>query len=483
MNDYKFQKSLCKVIKGEILYDKEILNFYSVDASLYQVIPKLVIIPKNDRDISNVIKFAIKHKISVTARGAGTGLVGNSLNSGIIMDLKNMNSIHITKNNVKVQPGVLKGNLDNILEKKQKFFPPNPSIGSFCSIGGIIGNNSSGSRTLKYGSAIDNVSEITFIDGRGRKITLPSDKKFGAKILKISKKVDLNKFPKTSKNSCGYRLDKIKTINDTHKIIVGSEGTLGIVLSAKLKIKNLPQKKILFIIEYNSFQTLAKDCVIIKNTNPSAIEFVDKQTLMNFKFKFNKNTKCLLFVEFDSDLEIIEKNLPKNIHAKCITKIKTEKEIKKWWKFRDLALSYSLKKIKLEDRVPHIIEDAAVPLEKLGSLFELIQKINKKFQTKTVMYGHAGNGNIHVRIISNRKKIKSLEKIAQEYFDTVINFGGTITAEHGDGIARSEFVEKQYGKKNYKIFKEIKELFDPYGILNPGKITSHKSQLKHIERL
>ena len=480
MNDYAIQKSLCKIIKGEVLDDKDILNFYSVDASLYQVIPKLVVIPKDDKDITKAIKFAMKYKISVTVRGAGTGLVGNSLNSGIILDLKNMNSIHVTKKYVKVQPGVLKGNLDNILEKSQKFFPPNPSIGSFCSLGGIIGNNSSGSRTLKYGSAIDNISEITFIDGTGRKITLPSDKRFGKKILEISKNIDLNRFPKTSKNSCGYRLDKIKTLKDTHKVIVGSEGTLGIILSAKLKTENLPLKKILFIIEYNSFQILARDCSIIKETNPSAIEFVDKQTLMNFKFKFHKNAKCLLFVEYDSNLQIIEKNLRKNIHSKHITKIKTEKEIKKWWKFRDLALFYSLKKIKPDDRVPHIIEDAAVPLDKLGSLFSLIQKINKKFQTKTVMYGHAGNGNIHVRIISNRKKIKNLEKISSEYFNTVIKFGGTITAEHGDGIARSEFVEKQYGKKNYKIFNEIKDLFDPYGILNPGKITSHKNQLKHI---
>ena len=482
MNNRQLQKSLCKIVKGQVLQQKEILNFYSVDASLYQVFPKVVIIPKNENDIISIVKFANKNKISVTVRGAGTGLVGNSLNSGIILDLKNLNAATLTKNAVKVQPGVMKGNLDALLEKKQKYFPPNPSIGPYCSLGGIIGNNASGSRTIKYGSAIDQISEITFIDGKGNRITLPSNKKLGKKILRISQQAELDKFPKTSKNSCGYRIDKVQTIRDTHKILVGSEGTLGIIVSAKLNVKNIPQKKLLFIIEYDSLQTLAKDCYLIKETSPSAIEFVDKQTLRNFNIGFNKKTNALLFVEYDSDLEFNGRKLRKIINSKLIMKIKTDSEIKQWWKFRDRALSYSLKSIKLEYRVPHIIEDAAVPLEKLGALFLLIQKLNQKFRTKTVMYGHAGNGNIHVRIISKRKKITALEKIAKEYFDNVIKLGGTITAEHGDGIARSEFVEKQYGGKNYKIFKELKKIFDPNFILNPGKITSHKNQLKIIEK-
>jgi len=169
------------------------------------------------------------------------------------------------------------------------------------------------------------------------------------------------------------------------------------------------------------------------------------------------------------------------VTGKIIKKITTEKEIEKWWKYRDLALSYSLKSIKKENRVPHIIEDATVPLEKLGKLFLIIDKINKEFKTKTIMYGHAGNGNIHVRIISSRQKIKTLEKISKKYFDQVIELGGTITGEHGDGIARSEFVKQQYSYKNYQIFKELKGIFDPKKILNPGKITSYRNRFKNLE--
>ena len=481
MNTSKNLKRLKKIIEGEISQESEILRFYSVDASLYQVIPKMVVFPKNEKDVIKVVKFANKNKLSVTARGAGTGLVGNSLNTGIIMDLKNMKSIKGSKKFVKVQPGVLKGDLDNYLKSNKKFFPPNPSIGAYCSIGGIIGNNASGSRTLKYGSTIDNISEITFVDGNGKKIKLPNDKIFGKKILKLSEKIDIKNFPKTSKNSCGYRLDQIKSINDTHKILVGAEGTLGIIVSAKLKIKDIPIKRILFVIEYTSLQKAAEDCLRIRDTNPSAIEIVDNQTLKNFKQHFKNNIECLLFVEYDSDFVISEKQLKKIVNHGNLNKIKSEDKIQEWWKYRDHALSYSLKSIKSEERVPHIIEDAAVPLEKLGKLFSKIEQINKKFHTTTVMYGHAGNGNIHVRIISNRKKVKSLQKISQEYFDNVIKMGGTITAEHGDGIARSEFIEKQYGKNNYLLFKELKKMFDPNKILNPGKISHFNYKLKTLE--
>ena len=481
MNISKIRNSLQNLISGEVLWDKEILKFYSVDASMYQVFPKVVVIPKTEKDVILVVKFAYKNKISVTVRGSGTGLVGSALNDGIIIDLKNFDSINIQKNYVKIGIGVTKGSLDKALKIKQKFFPPNPSIGPYCSLGGMIGNNASGSRTLKYGSVIDNVKEITFVDGKGQKITLPNDQKTGKKIIKCTKNINIDQFPKVSKNSCGYRLDCINSIKDTHKILVGSEGTLGIILSAKLSLKKTPPKRILFVVEYSSAFQAADNCIKIKNSEPAALEFVDRLTLGNIDFKFRKNTNCLLFVEYDSHLKENEKNFRKLSNGRIVQIIKSKKEIEKWWKYRDLALYYSLKSIKKEDLNPHIIEDAAVPLEKLGELFLIINKINRKFQTKTIMYGHAGNGNIHVRIISNRQKIKTLEKISETYFDQIIELGGTITGEHGDGIARSEFVKKQYGHTNFKIFKELKEIFDPKKILNPWKITSHNKRFKRLE--
>ncbi|QLH04787.1 FAD-linked oxidase [Nitrosopumilus oxyclinae] len=470
-------------IQGKVSSTREFREFYSVDASSYKIIPKIIVIPKNESDIINAVKIAKKRKISITVRGAGTGLVGSALNSGIILDMKNFSSIRLDKNYARVESGVIKGNLDKKLEASKKFFPPNPSIGSFCSVGGMLGNNSSGSRSLKYGSVIDNVKEITFIDGNAKKIILPKNKTIAKQIKKIITNIELERFPKVSKNSSGYRLDKIKTEKDVHKTIIGSEGTLGIILSAKLEIKNKPKKQILIIIEYESVIKAAKNCLEINKTNPSAIEFVDKTTFDQIKYKFNKKSKCLLFVEYDEKINLNEKKIRKITTGNIVKKLQTQEEIAKWWKYRDSSLHYSLKSIKKENRIPHIIEDAAVPLEKFPKLFLILNKINKKYKTKSIVYGHAGNGNVHVRLISKRSGNQIIKKIAIEYFEEILNLGGTITAEHGDGLARSEFIKKQYGSKNYKIFKKIKEYFDPDNILNPGKIITSKSTvIRNLEK-
>ncbi|KFM19412.1 Glycolate oxidase subunit GlcD protein [Marine Group I thaumarchaeote SCGC AAA799-P11] len=481
MNSVETQ--LSKVIQGEIHTENQFRKFYSVDASSYQVIPKIIVIPKNEKDVINTIKIARKFKTSVTVRGAGTGLVGSALNRGIILDMKNFDSIKIKKNYAIVGPGVIKGALDRVLEKNKKFFPPNPSIGAFCSIGGMLGNNSSGSRSLKYGSIIDNVIEVTIIDGNGNKIILPKDKNFSNKIQKKIK-INSKKIPNVSKSSSGYRIDKILSKNDSHKIIIGSEGTLGIVTSAKLKIKNIPKKRILFVIEYNSIKNAIKDCIFVNNTNPSAIEFVDKITLQQINHKFQRNTKCLLFVEYDEKINQNDKKMKSLISGKIVKKLTKKQDVEQWWKYRDSSLFYSLKNIKKENRIPHVIEDAAVPIERLTELFSILEKISKKFKTKSIVYGHIGNGNLHVRLIGERKKPSLIKNIATYYFDEIIKIGGTITAEHGDGLARSEFIKKQYGKTNYQTFQEIKKLFDPKNILNTGKIISEKSTIiKNFEKL
>jgi len=468
-------KKLERVVQGKILSSNEFREFYSVDASSYKIMPKIVVVPKNEKDVINTIKIAKKLKTSVTVRGAGTGLVGSALNDGIILDMKNFDSIKIHKNHVTVGSGTVKGNLDRRLEEQEKFFPPNPSIGSFCSVGGMLGNNSSGSRSLKYGSVIDNIKEVTFIDGNGQKVTLPKNEKIANKIVEFANKIDNEKFPVVSKNSSGYRIDRVKENKDSHKVIVGSEGTLGIIISAKLRIIDKPTRRILFVIEYKSMKDAAKNCIVIRNSNPSAIEFVDKTTLNEIKFDFNKKSKCLLFVEYDEDIDTVERKLKSIVTGKIAKKLKTEQEILRWWRYRDSSLHYSLKSIKKEKMIPHVIEDAAVPLVSLPKIFSKLDKINKMYNTKSIVYGHAGNGNVHVRLITNEQKITIVKKIADEYFQEIINLGGTITAEHGDGLARSEFIRKQYGTRNYQIFKEIKDFLDPANILNTGKIITNKS--------
>ncbi|MDP2668187.1 MAG: FAD-binding oxidoreductase [Nitrosopumilaceae archaeon] len=475
MNLSEIRKKLEKTIKGQVLWDDAVLDYYSVDSSAYKIKPKVVVIPKNLKDIVLVLRFASQRKISVTPRGTGTGLVGSALGDGIILDMKNFDKIKISKNHVEVDAGALKGNLDKELLKHGKFFGPNPSVGPYCTVGGMIATNASGSRSLKYGSMIDNLLEVTLVTGTGDLIKLPSKTKYAEFIVSVANSVDKSTFPQVSKNSCGYRLDAINNQNESQKIIAGSEGTLGVVVSAKLKIRKIPQRRSLLILGYDSVIRAAHDCQNLIKLKPSALEFVDHNTMKNFKASFLRSINCLLFIEFDENIKQSIAHLNKISDAKILHKLDNESEIQKWWKYRDSALYYSMKKVLPKESMPHIIEDATVPVSRLAELFSIADMIRKKLHAKIIMYGHAGNGNIHVRLIFPNKSKKAIKKIATWFFTRIVKIGGTITGEHGDGLARSEFVKLQYGKKTYLAFNKIKQRFDPYNILNQDKIITDKS--------
>jgi len=470
-----------KIISGKVLWDKEILDFYSVDSSSYKIKPKVIVLPKNKEDVMSLVKFASKNKIPITPRGGSTGLVGGSIGSGIIIDLKEFNSFKIAKKHVIVGAGLSKGKLDKLLEQKKKFLGPNPSVGPYCTIGGMIGTNASGSRSLKYGAIIDNLLAVEFIDGIGNHVRLPSKNKLSSRIVKIAKSVQNETFPTVTKNSCGYRLDTIHNTNQVQKILAASEGTLGTIISAKLRIFDIPKTRCLFIISYSSIKDACDDCKKIIKVNPSALEFIDETTLKNIEYAIPKKTKCLLFVEIDSKIKKKSSTIKKVIKGKIIYITKNQKIVKKWWKYRDSSLSYSIQHILKGENAPHIIEDATVPLENLNKLFEIIDKIQKQYDVRMIKYGHAGNGNIHVRLITKQDN-KTIKKIAKFYFSNVIKLGGTITGEHGDGLARTEFVKSQYGKNTFLKFQKLKKCFDPKNILNPNKIISKKTtMIKNLE--
>jgi len=466
---------ITRLVSCQVLSDKSNLNFYSVDASSYIIKPSVVAIPENEQEIISILKYASRNRISVTVRGAGTGLVGSALGKDIILDLKNFNKIKIRQNQVEVGAGVFKGKLDFELAKRGRFFAPNPSIGPYCTIGGMVATNASGSHSLKYGSTIDNLLGIRIITANGDVIELPSNSKFSRIIFGIIKKDLQKKFPRVSKNSCGYRLDAIKTIYDLHKIIAASEGTLGIITSVKIKTLPLPVKQMLVILNYKSIKQAALDSAKIVKLKPSALEIVDKNVTKHIKTRLTKNSNCLLFVEFDCNLNKCKKNLSEIISKEQIVKILTDdSEIRKWWGFRNSALSYSLRSITTKESMPTMIEDATVPVGKLVTLVDIIEKISKKYKMKVVLYGHAGNGNLHIRPILKNKNKKRMRDIAKEFFSQVIAMGGCISGEHGDGLARSEFVKSQYDKDVYSAFRKIKNRFDPKNILNPGKIITSK---------
>jgi FAD/FMN-containing dehydrogenase len=474
----KIGSEIQRIVQCKVLWDKYSRDFYSVDASSYLVKPLVVVFPRNENEIIKILRFASKKNIPVTPRGAGTGLVGSALGSGIILDLKHFDKIKAYPNYAQVDSGVLRGNLDKTLKKCGKFFGPDPSVGPYCTIGGMIATNASGNHSLKYGSVIDNLIGVRIITSSGKAINLPSKSQFGNKILKMINHNIQKKFPHVSKNSCGYRLDKITKKTDLQKIIAGSEGTLGIIISAKIKILPLPKKKILIILSYRNLKRAVIDSAKIVKLAPSALELIDKSIIEHIKFDFPAETGCLLFVEFDSNIEKSRANLGKIITDARIIKTLTKKdEVKKWWDIRNSALGFSLRSVTPNQSLPTLIEDATVSVEKLVLLVDIIKKISKKYKLDIVTYGHAGNGNLHIRPIIRYKNKKLIKKIATEFFSKVIEIGGSITGEHGDGLARSEFVKLQYGNDVYSVFKKIKQEFDPKNILNPDKIITTKSSI------
>jgi FAD/FMN-containing dehydrogenase len=338
----------------------------------------------------------------------------------------------------------------------------------------MIGTNASGTHSLKYGSMIDNIIEIRMVNSSGKIIKLPDETDLKKIIGIIPPKIS-ESFPKVSKNSCGYRIDKIHSKKDTHKIIAGSEGTLGIVTSAKIRTHVQPKKILLFIIHYKTLLEAVKDVPRITSLKPSAVELVDSNIVKHIKIKIPSNTGCLLFVEFDDKIEYNKKYIQKIISGKIIRTESNTNKIKELWSFRNSALAFSLKSITKNETMPTIIEDAVVPVKRLPLLLKILDIITKKYDLKMIIYGHAGNGNLHIRPILKRKDKHLIKNIASEFFSSVVEIGGSITGEHGDGLARSEFVKLQYNNEVYTIFKKIKKQFDPQNILNPGKIISNQS--------
>ncbi|MDE1876361.1 MAG: FAD-binding oxidoreductase [Thaumarchaeota archaeon] len=462
------EKRLSKITKCTISSDEYVRNFYSVDASSYILKPSVVILPRNKIDVMKIIKFAKRYHIPVTPRGAGTGLVGSALGRGIILDMRNFDKIKLGASHVEIGSGVFKGHLDKILKKQGRIIGPDPSIGPFCTIGGMIGTNASGIHSLKYGSVIDNIIQVRMIDSSGKIIKFPG--RYDSIIKKIQARNST--FPKVSKNSCGYRIDKVFSEKDLYKLIAGSEGTLGIIISAKLVTYPSPKNILLYVIHYKTLSDATRDVPKILELEPSAVELVDSNITKHIKINM-PSTGCLLFVELDDNKN--RKQIYKITSGKIIKTESNAAKIKKLWSFRNSALAYSLRSITKNETMPTLIEDVVVPVKRLPLLLKILDMICKKYSLKVIVYGHAGNGNLHMRPILKQKDLGLIKTIATEFFAAVISIGGSITGEHGDGLARSEFVKLQYDAKTYSVFKDVKKQFDPENILNPGKIISSQS--------
>jgi len=522
-------------IEGEVRFDQYSEILYSTDASIYQIEPIGVVIPKHKEDVIATIKIAHELGFPLLPRGAGTGLTGGAVGHAIIMDMtKYMNQIleiNTEEQWVRVQPGVVLDELNTYLKEYGFLFGPDVATSNRASVGGMIGNNSSGARSIVYGKTVDNVLEVTVALSNGEEVVFKqvNDEELAAKTQwegeapaepenqiyqEVKRIVDENreeirqKYPKIMRRVAGYNLDEFiargedETSNppfNLAKLIVGSEGTLATVLEAKVKIAPMPKMKAIDVVHFDDFIQSMEATNEALQCDPSAVEVVDKTVLDLTKesIQYSKlrtflegDPEAILIVEFygDSEAELAEKieNLEKRFKAKGygygFVRALSEEEIAKIWRVRKAGLAL-LMGMKGDAKPTGFVEDTAVSPEKLPEYIRRFKQIIDDHDTTAAYYAHASVGCLHIRPILNLKKGSDVEKmrsISEKIADLVLEFGGAISAEHGDGLARSYWVEKAFGAKLYKAFQEVKQVFDPKGIMNPGKIVNAPSMDENL---
>jgi glycolate oxidase len=490
---------LRRIAKGEILSDSWSRDIYSVDASHYTIKPSMIACPLNESDVEKICHYCFSKSIPITARGAGTGLLGQSLSNGIIIDFtRHMNKIlEAGTDYVVVQPGLVKGVLDKELKKERKFLPPDPASSNYCTVGGMVANNSSGAHCLGYGNTIDFLQEVRVVysDGNSRLVNSSrtsaekEDHRITDLLRLLSDRRDLisKGYPRVTKNSCGYRLDKV--INDKaflpHKIFAASEGTLGILTSARLKIIDIPLYRYLIVVGFEDLLSAISVVPLILKYSPVALEMLDSTVVrhreensnINLQFQ-NEETGCLLFIEFAGDkLAGVEQGFDScssKLSDKCtiIESAADELSLIRMWGARKNALNQAMK-LTVGSRKPiGLIEDTVVPPDILYDHTQQLLQMYSENKLDYVIYGHAGDGNLHTRPlieVGSQAETQLMDHLAIQLFQRVIKAGGTITGEHGDGLARVKYIESVYGPEIYSLFGEIKKLFDPRSIMNVGK--------------
>ncbi len=511
--DPSLKSLLRKSIEGDIRFDKITREIYSTDASIYKIMPICVVIPKTKEDIKSVIEIASENKIPVLPRGGGSSLSGQTVNEAIVIDFsKHINNIkEIDKSTQKaiVEPGITIDQLNYQLKTHNLFFTPDPSTTNRATVGGVIGNNSCGAHSIIYGKTIDHTLKLKTILSDGtycifepikhseihKKINSDSlESKIYSKSLSLHKKyideIKL-KFPDLLRRVGGYNLDAVSSENhfDITKLIVGSEGTLATTLEAEINLEKIPKHKGLLVLEFDDLIKSMEATTLTLESNPSSVEHIG-QLILNEARKsagfssgtnfLSGNPNDLLVIESDGDsikeveskLKILQQKITKSKLSYASTILLNPKDQNKVWNIRKAGLGL-LMKVPGEAKAIPFVEDTAVSPEKLPEYVKRFDEIVQNHHTTAGYYGHASVGCLHIRPLINLKTHSDIEKmhsIAQDISNLVIEFKGSMSGEHGDGIVRGAWTKKMFGNNVYQAFQELKKAFDPENIMNPGKI-------------
>ncbi|HSX44897.1 MAG TPA: FAD-binding oxidoreductase [Candidatus Saccharimonadales bacterium] len=502
---------------GEVITSTEARAYFSTDGSVLTVTPSIIVYPRNENDIRKVTRFSWQlaergRVMPITARGLGTDQSGAALGSGIIMvfpaHMNRIIELDGKVGTVVVEPGINYGKLQQTLHTHGRFLPPYPASLEFSTVGGAVGNNAGGERSIKYGSTRDFVKTLRVVLANGEVITTGRlskrelNKKLGLSTFEgevyrsLDKLIEENhehlvmmNLPIT-KNSAGYALDKVKRKDgsfDLTPLFVGSQGTLGVVSEITLKTELYNPSSTLIGIFFDDLQLAEEVMIELRKfaERPSAMEAVDVN-LLNFIHETNPNLlkgivkqpfpKLILLVEFDNSSDRIQKKMTKKVEKllkknQITYQIETEEQQQETlWKIRHSAALLVNQANNGAKPLP-IIEDGIVPIDKFKQYLDKVYELFSKYSLDTAVWGHAGDGNLHFQPFLNLSQIgdrQKMFKLLDEYYSLVIDLGGSTTGEHGDGRLRGPYLKKLYGNERYEMFRKLKEIFDPYGTLNPG---------------
>ena len=439
----------------QILTDPADIWSYGYDNSRRHAVPDIVVQPSTHEQVHKIVSLCNEYAIPLTARGRGTGTTGATvpLKAGVILSTERLNKIiKIDPANryIVVEPGVTNQEVQNAVKEHGFFWPPDPTSSAYCSIGGNLAYNSAGPRTIKYGTPRENVFGLRAITGLGE---------------------DIRTGVFTSKGVVGY---------DLTRLLIGSEGTLAVITEATLKLTPLAESKRTMQILYEDIESAAKavSAIMAQPTIPCALEFIDGKAIDMIRdysdITFPVNAGAMLMVEVDGAEAQLDSSVDE-IKTACksdsLLEFKvanTKEEIDALWATRK-ALSPALRNISPKK----INEDVVVPVSNIPTLIRGLEKLSDKHDIPIVNFGHAGNGNIHVNLLFNpddETQNKNAHHCLDEVFDLVLELNGTLSGEHGVGIEKRDFVDREIEPVTLALMKRIKKDFDPKGILNPDKM-------------
>ncbi len=514
----RIEAKLRAEIRGEVAFDRLTRGLYATDASIYQIVPLGVVIPRDAADVEAALAIAREAGVPVTARGGGTSQCGQTVNSGLIVDvsrhMRGLISLDTAKRRALVQPGLVLDALNRELKKHGLFFPVDPSTASRATIGGMTANNSSGARSIRYGIMADNVAAIDAVladgtrarfgpvDGAATTNGASADGAASARYRELVARVRAiaareadeieARIPKVQRNVGGYAIHTVcpgEPFNMA-KLLVGSEGTLAFFNAVELELQPLPRAKALGVCHFPAFSDAMRSTEALVALDPVAVELVDRtmielsREIAAFAPIMAKYVRgepgSLLLVEFTGDepeplarkLDELDETMASLGFPNAVVKLTDPAQQSEMWEVRAAGLNI-MTSMRGDAKPVSVVEDCAVPLRHLADYTERLNRIFAKYGTTGTFYAHASVGCLHVRPVLNMKAgedVGKLRAIAEETFAVVREYGGAHSGEHGDGIVRSEFHEEMFGPRIVEAFREVKRAFDPQNLLNPGKI-------------